>query len=47
MTFTYELFTSKTFKKGVYYKPYFTIDNPDSEGWLILSIIMLLRNNIA
>ncbi len=25
----YFLFTSKKFKNGVYYNPYFTIDNPD------------------
>ena len=39
-------FASKKFKKGVYYNPYFTNDNPDSEGWLIFSIIVLLRYNI-
>jgi len=26
------LFTSKTFKKGVYYNPYLTNDNSDAEG---------------
>jgi hypothetical protein len=26
------LLTLKNFKKGVYYNPYFTNDNPDSEG---------------
>ena len=28
-----ELFASKHFKKGVYYNPYSTNDDPDSEAW--------------
>ena len=46
-TFLPGAFTSKNFKKGVYYNPYFTNDNRDSEGWLIFSIIILLQYNIA
>jgi len=41
------LFTSKKFKKSVYYNPHFTIDKPDSEDWLnFYLIIILLRYNI-
>jgi hypothetical protein len=32
---------------GVYYKPYFTINNPDSKGKIIFSIIMQTQYNIA
>ena len=39
-------FCSLILKKGVYYNPYFTMDNPDTEGGLIFPIIILLQYNI-
>jgi len=41
------LFISKNPKKGVYYNPYFTINNPDPRGRLIFSIIISLRYNTS
>jgi hypothetical protein len=38
---------SQVFKKGVYSNLYFTINNPDTDGRLVSSIIMLLQYNIA
>ena len=42
-----ETFYSLILEKSVYYKMYFTIDNPDTEGQLIFPIIILLRYNVV
>ena len=47
VTFFLVTFYSPFLEKGVYYNPYFTIDNPDTDGQLIFPIIILPQYNIA